>query len=434
MAPSLAGRRFHILEETQMDKATSTETPIFDRRQIYRPFLERLNPIALSRSVLQRNLIVVPRTSDPRDPKQPPIFEVFAGTAELNRGAQMALVGGIGSGKTTELLLTMDRLRRHEDAVNLFLDASEFTDFSETNPGALLAAIGLRLFGRIAKRFGEPSEQVQSANATLRKLALGTTEWYDEEPYSDDRDYGFPVRVAGLMKPRFPELKEQVERVKDLVETVLSPFLEHDSQITVLVDGLDRLIEPTRFREFAEQDLRAIRGTRVTMIVAAPLLLWYDSSRFLPDYFDVVRHIPAAAIDPKKTGFLKAILQKRGADELMSDASINEICRSSGGVLRDLLELAQSAAQYAYRDAANRIGKQHVRAAVRQLGNRYLAGVGTARTRLIRRLLKDKQFSPTAQDSKDLLVGRQVLEYSSGGRDYFLVHPALVEVLPEQGR
>ncbi len=112
------------------------------------------------------------------------------------------------------------------------------------------------------------------------------------------------------MKPRFPELKEQVERVKDLVETVLSPFLEHDSQITVLVDGLDRLIEPTRFREFAEQDLRAIRGTRVTMIVAAPLLLWYDSSRFLPDYFDVVRHIPAAAIDPKKTGFLKAILQK----------------------------------------------------------------------------------------------------------------------------
>ncbi len=85
----------------------------------------------------------------------------------------MALVGGIGSGKTTELLLTMDRLRRHEDAVNLFLDASEFTNFSETNPGALLAAIGLRLFGRIARRFGEPSEQVQSANATLRKLALG---------------------------------------------------------------------------------------------------------------------------------------------------------------------------------------------------------------------------------------------------------------------
>jgi len=406
----------------------------FDRRQIYRPFLERLNPIALNRSVAQRNLMVVPPTSDPRDPKQPPIYEVFAGAAELNRGTQMALVGGIGSGKTTELLLTMDRLRRHDDAVNVFLDAAEFTDFAETNPGAMLAAIGLRLFARIGKYFGEPSEQVQSASAKLRKLALGTTEWCREQPDYDDGDYMVPVHVPGLMKPRFPELKERVAEVKDLLGTVLSPFLEHDSQVTVIVDGLDRLIEPTRFREFAEQDLRAVRGMQVTMIVAAPLLLWYDNSRFLQDYFDIVRHIPAAAIDPKESGFLKAILKRRGADELMSAASVSDICRFSGGVLRDLLELAQSAAQYAYRDAEDRIGKQHVRAAIRQLGNRYLAGLGTTRIRLIRRLLRDKQFSPNNSDSKDLLVGRQVLEYSKGGRDYFLVHPALVEVLPEQAR
>lgn len=417
-----------------MAQVTKTETFIFDRRQIYRPFLERLNPIVLSGSVAQRKLMVVPPKSDPRDPKQPPIYEVFAGAAELNRGTQMALVGGIGSGKTTELLLTMDRLRRHDDAVNVFLDAAEFTDFSETNPGAMLAAIGLRLFARIDKRFGEPSEQVQSAIARLRKLALGTTEWQDEGADFGDGDYGGLVNVPGLMKPRFPELKERVAEVKDLLGTVLSPFLEHDSQITVIVDGLDRLIEPTRFREFAEQDLRAVRGMQVTMIVAAPLLLWYDNSRFLQDYFDVVRHIPAAAIDPKESGFLKAILKRRGADELMSAASMSDICRSSGGVLRDLLELAQSAAQYAYRDAENRIGKQHVRAAVRQLGNRYLAGVGATRTRLIRRLLRDKQFSPNNSDSKDLLVGRQVLEYSNGGRDYFLVHPALVEVLPERVR
>jgi len=106
----------------------------------------------------------------------------------------MALVGGIGSGKTTELLLTMDRLGRHDDAVNVFLEAAEFTDFSETNPGAMLAAIGLRLFARIDKRFGRPSEQVQSASSKLRKLALGTTEWYDlEPPDHHDReppDYG----------------------------------------------------------------------------------------------------------------------------------------------------------------------------------------------------------------------------------------------------
>lgn len=417
-----------------MAQVTSTETLTFDRRQVYRPFLERLNPIALNRSVAQRNLLVVPPKSDPRDPKQPPIYEVFADAAELNRGTQMALVGGIGSGKTTELLLTMDRLKRHDDAVNVFLEAAEFTDFSETNPGAMLAAIGLRLFAWISKLFGEPSGQVQLASVKLRKLALGTTEWYNGPPYCEDGDESVPMHVPGLMKPRFPELKERVAEVKDLLGTVLLPFLEHDSQITVIVDGLDRLIEPTRFREFAEQDLRAVRGMQVTIIVAVPLLLWYDNSRFLQDYFDIVRHIPAAAIDPKESGFLKAILKRRGADKLMSAAAMSDICRFSGGVLRDLLELAQSAAQYAYRDAEDRIGKKHVRAAVRQLGNRYLAGVGTTRLRLIRRLLRDDQFSPNNSDSKDLLVSRQVLEYSNGRRDYFLVHPALVEVLPEKAR
>jgi hypothetical protein len=92
-----------------------------------------------------------------------------------------------------------------------------------------------------------------------------------------------------------------VKQVTDLLGAILLPFVEHDSQITVIVDGLDRLIEPVRFREFAEQDLRAIRGTTVTVIVAAPLLLWFDKSRFLQAYFDLVRHIPAAAADPKQS-------------------------------------------------------------------------------------------------------------------------------------
>src|ERR1700686_4769149 len=127
-----------------MDPVSASNTATFDRRQIYRPFLERLNPIALSGSIVQQDLIVPPK-SDPRDPGQPPIHEAFAEAAELRRGTQMALVGGIGSGKTTELYLVLNTLKRQKDAVNVFLDASEFTDFSETNPGAMLAAIGLRL-------------------------------------------------------------------------------------------------------------------------------------------------------------------------------------------------------------------------------------------------------------------------------------------------
>src|SRR5580704_2724230 len=117
--------------------AQTTVAP--DRRQVYRPFLERLNPA--SPGVIDAQDLIVPPEHDPRDPDQPPIHIAFANTAELSRGAQMALVGGIGSGKTTELKLTLKQLERHPDAVNIYLDMAEITDLNELNPGAILIAI-----------------------------------------------------------------------------------------------------------------------------------------------------------------------------------------------------------------------------------------------------------------------------------------------------
>src|SRR5205085_5062249 len=109
-----------------METDLKSGTTAFDRRQIYRPFLERLNPIPSPGAFVNRDLIV-PRDHDPRDTGQPPIHVAFAASAELSRGTQMALVGGIGSGKTTELLLTYRALRRHSDAVNVFVDLADYT-------------------------------------------------------------------------------------------------------------------------------------------------------------------------------------------------------------------------------------------------------------------------------------------------------------------
>jgi hypothetical protein len=58
--------------------------PDFDRRQVYRPFLERLNSLAPIRRVETDNLIVV-RNHDPLDASEPPIHVVFAHAA-VNTG------------------------------------------------------------------------------------------------------------------------------------------------------------------------------------------------------------------------------------------------------------------------------------------------------------------------------------------------------------
>lgn len=406
----------------------------FDRRQLYRPFLERLNPIASAQNLLNEGLIVAP-DGDPRDTGEPPIHVAFANTAELTRGAQMALVGGIGSGKTTELLLTEKVLSLHSDAVNVLVDLADYTDLNEINPGAILATAGIQLYShacaRLRKKDLELPATIKSAHAKLHELALGKTSWvYEGEDYGDEPDRLVPVRTPGVLKLRFPALRPNVGQIRELLISIASPLLESDDQITLLIDGLDRLITPELFRQFVEQDLRALRGTKISVIIVAPLLFLYDKSRFLQDYFDSVRHIPAAA-DPQHSTFLREILERRGALDLMDRSGTTTIAKYSGGVLRDLLTLARSSAEYAYRDDENHIGRRHVTAAIKQLGNRYLAGLGNNQRRVLRRLAEDGEFLVDTSTAKELLVNRQVLEYFKSGVDYFAVHPALLKTLPK---
>jgi len=115
----------------------------------------------------------------------------------------------------------------------------------------------------------------------------------------------------------------------------------------------------------------------------------------------------------------------------MDRSGVSSIVKASGGVIRDLLTLSHSAAQYAYRDGEDRIGSRHVRAAISQLGKRYLLGLGRTHLRILGQLSRRGEFPIQNPIALELLVNRQVLEYSRGGRESFAVHPALEKVLPK---
>jgi energy-coupling factor transporter ATP-binding protein EcfA2 len=410
-----------------------TNTATFDRRQAYRPFIERLNPA--SGKVDSNDLIVLPE-HDPRDADQPPIHVAFTNTAELNRGSQLALVGGIGSGKTTQLRLTYNLLKRHSDAVNVLVDLAEITDLDALNPGAILVAIGLEVFKRLRKS-DRQAGPAKTAHQKLLLLARGETKWVEPYEVDDSNDGQYdapdlvPIQTPGLLKPRFPPVHRSVEEAHDLLSQIALPLLASDAQITVLMDGLDRLYTPESFRRFAEQDFRALRDLKISVIVAAPLLMWFDKGRFLQDYFDEVKHIPAAVSDPDKSDFLKRILLRRGALELMDETEISEIARFSGGVLRDLITLARTSAEAAYRDDDDHIRAAHVQLAIRQLGKRYLVGLGKTQRKRLQRLVENDEFSIDDPAARALLVNRQVLEYLTDGRELFGVHPALMKVMKE---
>ena len=102
------------------------------------------------------------------------------------------------------------------------------------------------------------------------------------------------------------------------------------------------------------------------------------------------------------------------------------LCRASGGVLRDLISLARSTAEGAYLNDADQATDLDVDKAIQQLGNSYHLGLGTNQLELLRRVINGDGFSPSDPASLELLITRRVLE-QAGSR--YEVHPALAPLL-----
>jgi Cdc6-like AAA superfamily ATPase len=393
-----------------------------DRRQLFRAFMKRFNPTAPARSAIGEGLICQDSGRS--------VFRKLAARADLAIGSQQLVVGGIGSGKTTELLLAERELSAHEELLAVYVDVSAETDLSAVNSGVLLACLGVRLWDTLVSKFGPPEalsgvyDAIQKAAYGHERLVLGI------EKMTDFTLGGLfhSVSVPGKLATPFPAIQRDV---KDLAESLskLTSFLkEKGRELVAIFDGLDRLIKADQFWSVAEQDLRALRPLEISVLAAGPLSIMYGQGRQIKDYFDEAYYLPAAVADPKLSSFLLEILRIRGAEELMRPERMQRICQASGGVLRDLISLARNAGENAYLDDANKIEAQHVARAVEQLGNSYLLGLGTRQTTILRNMLAGEGFNPSDSDSMELLVSRRVLEQSESRYE---VHPALASVLQQ---
>lgn len=94
------------------------------------------------------------------------------------------------------------------------------------------------------------------------------------------------------------------------------------------------------------------------------------------------------------------------------------LAKSSGGVLRDLLQLARLAAEEAYLSGAQRIEEPHVRAAADIFGRKHIFGVTPTELATLQRLRQRQEFVPTSDDDLALLTTRRVLEYQRARVEY----------------
>lgn len=419
---------------------TETEIQVnSQRRERFRTYMQRLNPTAPAQTVIDLGLAL-------KDLHES-LYETLAARADLDPGSQQLLVGGIGSGKTTELLLAQQWLKEKQGSVCLYIDISSETDLSGLNSGALLAGFGVHL-SRAFKNTGlekslptEASSELKKFGNEVKHFAFGKTEsvWVPDEDFQEpDPDYEpdyepgqWVTRTKpGKLTPPFPALQRDVREITKALEFFISSLGTQGFDTVVIFDGLDRLLTPEKFWAVVHQDFKALRALRVAVLAAAPLSVLYGTGRSVADHFDRVHHIPAVQADPGKTNKLKSVLVQRGAAELAHGAELQRISRASGGVLRDLITLARDAAEASYLDGSDEIKAVHVKAAAKQLGEGYLRGLGAGQLRLLRKLVRDRSIDISSDLAIELLVTRRILEYSATD---FRAHPALEPLVRVKG-
>jgi hypothetical protein len=338
------------------------------------------------------------------------------------------LIGGVGSGKTTELRSTQNRLNQIPDTHAFYVDVSKGHVITKMTPGAVAVQVGLALGEWLqSPAAGVDAKLVGSDVGRLQRLAHG---YYHDDHYDYDEDL---IHVPGILVSP-DKLEESVRDSLEPTKALLDVLRERWENVVVLLDGLDRMTDMAALEQIVGHDIKALKSIGLGVVLVAPLRALYGLDRTLEDRFDSFHYQPwiDAATNPQESAFLGDILRKRIPSDAMDDQGFEALVHASGGVLRDLLALAQSACVEAYIDGSDVIGSAQASAAIDAFGRKHMQGLRPAELEVLQRVRQKGSFEHTSEDDLALLMTRRVLEYRINGRPRYAVHPTIEPFLRDR--
>lgn len=383
-----------------------------DRLERFRAARAKLDPAGDPADAMERFYIDSPRSVSAR----------IAAELEIAPATSHLLVGGVGSGKTTELLATQRRIARIPDTAALYVDVTRRHDLAKMTPGAILAQVGLALADQL-QHLG-PSPQVQAAHDVAHGF------WQVSFGYDGD-DSGPGDYVPGILVSP-DQVAATVQRAWKVLEGLVQLVRLKAPHVVVLLDGLDRIADLQAFEQLVVQDVKTLSSLGVGVVLVGPLRALYGLDRVLVQRFDSYQYQPWIDVSRDAAGhdFLASVLTTR-AGEAFDAPAIEPLVAGSGGVLRDLLSLAQSALVEAYMDGADRVGSHEVDDAVESFGRKHLQGLRPAELEVLQRVRTHGSFIQTSEDDLALLMTRRVLEYRTENQPRYAVHPTIEGLLQE---
>ena len=353
----------------------------------------------------------------------------------LRPQSKILLIGGIGSGKTTQLLRLQQLFQQAPDTgiYPHYVDITKYMKPNDLQVGTLDAIVSLEIMTSLEKKgFSVDKDEKEY----IQEFAYGRTvaECYAEleasDDYQDDDEYVY-TKVPGVLSshPRsFDSLDGLAQVLLSLVEDCQTEFQQRPY---FLFDGLDRVDELKKITRIVSADLQNA-GIGFAIVGASSLL--YSSFVNNIDTIDsIFNHIEYRAAfdirqDEETHNFFEWVLFARSTQGFFQEAALQDLIKFSGGILRDLINLAQESIQEAYLADAETIDRDHVEKAVHSMGRANILGLNNKQYSALKNLVNSKLDIPTSPEEMYFLSTGKILEYRFPERRFDL-HPVLKEIL-----
>ncbi len=400
------------------------------RLDLFRGYFQRLDPAATRVRTLRDELYI--------EPPGRAVGEQLATRLQLAPRSSHLIVGGVGTGKTTQVVRAAELLNATTDTRAVYVDVSRRHDLDKKLVGVLLVLAGLEL-AKLLRHHEDAT--VKAICEQFARWAYGHSEFVPWDPSDDDHpdydhEHGDYVYRPGILARPLPPLPSGVsERIAALktLTSALSPETEH---FVIFFDSLDRLDDVEAFQRAAVEDVRALQQAEIGLAIVGPGRVLYGPNRPIVDIFDQLHSVPAVDVvsdgDGSARRFLDRVLAKRADDNVISPNARSALVHWSGGLLRDLLELTRSAVEEAFVAGADSVTDAHIASSVDAFGRTLMFGLRKNDLLTLQKLRLHKVFVPTTDDDLSLLVSRRVIEYPGITKRYS-VHPTIEPLLASLG-
>lgn len=406
---------------------------VTDRRTRFRDYMRRLDPTGEPAQAIASGFYVAPPNA---------VSQRIATRIELQPASSHLLVGGIGSGKTTELIAIERRLAAVGDLLPIRVDVPSRHRLEKMKPGVLIALAATEASAQLSREREQGlalDESLDDVVHRISRVARGYwIDYPDFDPFDNDGYW-----VPGILEE--PQLSQNVQTLSEALGRVNAVL---QKKPVLLLDGLDRVPDIKALAAVLGQDVPAITRAGVGLVIIGPQLLRFSPYRAIEGVFETVHlHGATGADTAEGQAFLTAVLRARADEELLPADSAAGLVRWSGGVLRDLVALGRAAGADAYAAGSDTVQPAHVDAASDRFGRDLLLGCTREMVARLKELVPRRHaprppgpprrddlpaFTVATEIDQRLLIERLIIEIP-GTPIRYVPHPTIVPLIAGLG-